>query len=127
MPHWVDKLFHFEACFQVALRPMELDIPVGQKINLAGVRAVIAFATNDCVLVIGNCPQLKQSLVKLRQPWEVVRANVHVVELKCHSAFFRLGNEPHSTQPMRIGAALTEILIIVQLRSVRKHSLYVNI
>lgn len=106
---------------------MELDVPVGQKINLAGVRAVIAFATNDCVLVIGNGPQLKQSLVKLRQPWEVVRANVHVVELKCHSAFFRLGYEPHSTQPMRIGAALTEILINVQLRSVRKRSLYVNI
>jgi hypothetical protein len=50
-----------------------------------------------------------------------------VVELECHSALFRLGYEPHSTQPMRIGAALIEIPIIVQLRSVRKSSLYVNI
>jgi hypothetical protein len=106
---------------------MKLYVTVSQKINLTGVRAVIAFATNDGVLVIGDGPQLKQSLVKLRQPWEVVRANVHVVELKCHSAFFRLGYEPHSTQPKRIGAALTEISIIFQFIAVRKNSLYVNI
>jgi hypothetical protein len=50
-----------------------------------------------------------------------------MVELKCHSAFFRLGYEPHSTHTKRIGAALTEILIIFQFRSVRNTSLYVNI
>jgi hypothetical protein len=50
-----------------------------------------------------------------------------MVELKCHSAFFRLGYEPHSTQPKRIGAALIEILIIVQLSSVLKCILYLNI
>jgi hypothetical protein len=106
---------------------MKLYVTVSQKINLTGVRAVIAFATNDGVLVIGDGSQLKQGLVKLCQPREVVRANVHMVELKCHSAFFRLGYEPHSTHTKRIGAALTEILIIFQFRSVRNTSLYVNI
>lgn len=106
---------------------MKLNVSVSQKINLAGVRAVIAFATNDGVLVIGDGSQLKQGLVKLCQPREVVRANVHMVKLKCHSAFFRLGYEPHSTHTKRIGAALTEILIIFQFRSVRNTSLYVNI
>jgi hypothetical protein len=78
------------------------------------------------VLVIGDGPQLKQGLIKLCQPREVVRANVHMVELKCHSAFFRLGYETHSTKRMKIGAALIEISIVFHHRSVRKHSLYVN-
>lgn len=91
MPHWVDKLFHLEACIQITLSPVELNVSIGQKIDLARISAIVTISTNYGVLVIGNGPQLKQSLVKLRQPWEVVRANVHMVELKCHSAFFRLG------------------------------------
>jgi hypothetical protein len=90
---------------------MELDVTVSQKIDLAHVSAIVTISTNDCVLCISNSSKLKQSLVELGQPWEVVRANIHVVELECHSALFRLGYEPHSTKPMRIEAALVEVSI----------------
>lgn len=73
---------------------MKFDISIGQKIDLAGVRAVFTLSTNDCVILISNCSQLKQCLVKLGQSGQVVGANVHVMKLEVHSALFRLGFDP---------------------------------
>jgi hypothetical protein len=89
VPHWVDEFFHFEARIQITLGPMELDVSIGQKVDLARISPVVTISANDGVLCISNSSELKQSLVELGQPWEVVRANVHVVKLECHSAFFR--------------------------------------
>lgn len=52
MSHWVDELFHFETCFQVAFRPMELDVSVSQKIDLTCIRAVLPLSTDDRVIAI---------------------------------------------------------------------------
>lgn len=91
--HGIDELLHFEACFQITLGPMELDVAIGQKVNLACVRTIITLSTDNGVRLIGNCSKLKQCFVELGQSGQVVGANVHVVKLEFHSAFFRLGCE----------------------------------
>lgn len=83
--HGVDELLHLEARIKVPLRPVELDIPVGQKVHLARVGAVITLTANDGVSLVVDGAQVKQRFVELRQPRQVVRADVHVVKLELHS------------------------------------------
>jgi hypothetical protein len=87
MAHGVHKLLHLEAGFQVSFGPVEFDVTVRQKVDFAGVSPVITFTADNGVLVIADRPKFKKCFVKLGQPGQVVRANVHVVKLECHRAF----------------------------------------
>jgi hypothetical protein len=72
---------------------MELDVAISQKVDFAGVSTIVTFSTDHGVCLIGDRSQLKQCFVELCQSRQVVGANVHVVKLEFHSAFFRLGCE----------------------------------
>jgi hypothetical protein len=75
---------------------MELDVAISQKVNFARVSTIITLTTDNGVRVIGNCSKFKQCFIELGQSGQVVGANVHVVKLEFHSAFFQLGYEfPH--------------------------------
>jgi hypothetical protein len=83
--HWIDRLLHLEAGIQVALGPMKFDVAVSQEIDLAHVGAVSTVSAHYGMLVIRDRTQFKQILVEARQPGKVVRAQVHMMELKLHS------------------------------------------
>jgi hypothetical protein len=72
MPHWVDELLHFEASLQIALRPMELDVAIGQEINFACIRTIVTLSANNGMFVIRNRSKLKQCFVELGQSGQVV-------------------------------------------------------
>ncbi len=93
MAHRVDEFLHLETGFQVSLRPMKLDVTIGQKVNFAGVGPVLALSADDGVLGIGDRTQAEQGLVEIGQPGQVIGANVHVVKLEIHCAFHCLGHE----------------------------------
>jgi hypothetical protein len=88
--HWVHELFHFESCFQISLCPMEFNVAIGQKIYFPGIRTIISVRTNDGMCGVIDRSEFKQCFVELGQPRQVVAANIHVMKLEFHGAFFPL-------------------------------------
>ena len=48
--HGIHVLFHLEACFKVALRPVELNVAISQEIHLSCVSTIFSDATHHGVL-----------------------------------------------------------------------------
>jgi len=84
LTHRVNKLLHLETSIEVSFGPVELNVSIGQEVHGTCVSAVLSIAADHGVLGIRDRAQIEQCLVELRQPGQVVRADVHVMELEFH-------------------------------------------
>lgn len=84
MPHRVHELLHLKSGLQVAFRPVKFNVSIGQEVDLSGVGAILAIATDDGVRLVIDRSQLEQRLVELGEPGQVVSTQVHVMELEIH-------------------------------------------
>jgi hypothetical protein len=63
---------------------MEFDVPIREKVDLAGVGPVIAVAADNRMFLVGNGSELEKRSVKVRESRKVVRAKIEMMEFELH-------------------------------------------